>query len=682
MGPQLAAEDDGPAAFWGAVLSAIASACPAVGRRSLGAIAGSRVDFQTAVLSPLIDDLHGHRGELDLVLDDLHLVADADVHATLGWLVEHAPAGLRIAIATRHAPALALGRLRARGALTELRAADLRFGDEDAERFLNERLGLRLGADDVEALTRRTEGWPAGLYLAALSLRGVEHRSQFIAAFAGDDELIVDYLGPELLRGLDGPTRSFLLRTSILDSFCAPLCDAVAGTGRGAEAVLGELVRTNLFVVSLDRRRRWFRYGRMFAELLRAELAASEPDLVPELHRRAAAWFAGEGRVVDAIAHDLLAGDRETAALRIARWRPALLSSGDWAQAAAWLTQLPERELAIVPGFVVTKAWMAGMVGAREEVERLAAVARECDDGKALPDGSSSTESALALIGAAFPFGDAGAARRSALRAAALDPGDAGLPAVAHALGTTGYWAQARERDVRRDLERVVRLGADRPLEAAAAASALAHLAYLDLRAGNVARARGHVGRARRFASERGIEEHAQACAIRIASGWLQLADGRHEAAALELGRGLELARTLGEPLHVANALRLLAECREEVGDGDGAAMLLVQARAIVELQCPDPGVLRELVEATAARLGAAPGGRGRGASPDGVEPLSERELEVLRMLSGTLSLPAIASELFVAHNTIKTHTRAIYRKLGVAGRAEAVARARELRLV
>ncbi|MBW3654304.1 MAG: AMP-binding protein, partial [Actinobacteria bacterium] len=268
---QLAPEDDGLFAFWIAVVSGVAGACAAVGRRSLGALAAPLVDVQSAVLAPLIDELWTFGGAVDLVLDDLHLVCDPAAHETLGWFVEHAPANLRIAIATRHAPALGLGRLRARGELTELRTADLRFDGDDARRFLNERHGLALDDADVDALMRRTEGWPAGLYLAALSLRGVADQSAFIAAFAGDDELIVDYLRPELLRGLDDATRRFLRRTSILESFCAPLCDAVAGTDGSADEVLRELQRTNLFVVALDRRRRWFRYERLFAELLRAE---------------------------------------------------------------------------------------------------------------------------------------------------------------------------------------------------------------------------------------------------------------------------------------------------------------------------------------------------------------------------------------------------------------------------
>ncbi len=171
---QLAPEDDGLFAFWIAVVSGIAGACPQVGRRSLGALAGPFVDVQHDVLVPLVDDLGAHGVALDLVLDDLHLVSDAAAHGTLAWLVEKAPADVRIAIATRHAPGLPLGRLRARGDLTELRAADLRFDDGEARCLLNERLGRDLSPDELAALVRRTEGWPAGLYLAALSLRAVD----------------------------------------------------------------------------------------------------------------------------------------------------------------------------------------------------------------------------------------------------------------------------------------------------------------------------------------------------------------------------------------------------------------------------------------------------------------------------------------------------------------------------
>lgn len=678
---QLAPEDDGLFAFWIAIVSGIAGARPQIGKRSLGALAGPFVDVHSAVLAPLIDDLRSDDGAgLDLVLDDLHLITDRAAHETLGWLVENAPANLRIAIATRHAPGLPLGRLRARGDLAELRGADLRFDTPEVRGFLNDRLGLDLGDAELDALEERAEGWPAGLYLAALSLRGAPDREDGVAAFAGDDELIVDFLAPELLRGLDAETRSFLLRTSILESFCAPLCDAVAQCGVPSADVLGELQRTNLFLVALDRRRRWFRYERLFADLLRAELEAAEPALVAELHRRAARWHDGAGNVRAAIAHDLQAGDREHAALRIARSWASLYNSRDWPQVAAWMTQLPEDELAHVPGFIVAKAWIAGVLGMGDEVQRLAAIARAQDDGGALPDGSSCTESALALIDAGFPFGDVGRARRCAQRAAALDRGDAQVVNVAFALGFTGFWAGAPERDVRCALERAVRLGADRPFDAAIVTGALAHLAYLDLLAGDSARAHGHIARARRHARERGIDEHPPACMLGIASGWLLLADGRTAAAGAELERALELAHAYGEPLHVANATRLLAECRERAGD-DGAAGLLAQARAIVELRCPDPGILAQLVDMSAADIPVSDG-VALTISRDGCEPLSERELEVLRLLGGPLSLPAIAGELFVAHNTVKTHTRTIYRKLGAASRGEAVARGRTLRLL
>ncbi len=690
---QLTDGDDSPAAFWAALTGAIAAICPAVGRRSLAELLRAEPDIHAAVLVPLVEELRAGHAELDLVLDDLQCVADGDVHAQLGWFVENAPATLRVAIATSQPPALPLGRLGALGELTELRGADLRFGAGEAGRLLNEVFELRLGEDDVNDLTRRTGGRPADLYLAGLALHRARDRAGAVAALVDGDAMGPAQLAEALLRGLGAPTRRFLRRSSILDSFCAPLCDAVAGAAAPAEQVLAELRGQRHILEPLDRRARWHAYAAPFGQLLRAELQATEPELVPELHRRAAAWHAGEGRVAAAIDHDLRAGDREAAAARIARSWKALHNSDDRPHIPVWLAELPEHEVGRVPGFVVAKAWIAGLHRAHAEMDRLVALAREVDDGAALPDGSSSTEFALALIAATFAFGDVAHARRSALHAASLARGEAHGVSLALALGCSAFWAGAPDRDARRELERAVRHGASCSPDAAAAAVALAHLAFVDLRCGELARARGHVERARWHMRRAGIEGHALACTIAIAEGWLRLVEGRTEAAVAELGYGLALARAYGEPLYVAQALGLLAECQQEEGDHHAARQTLARAHAVTRLECPDPGVLRALVESAAAQLrprsatgtvATLDADADPDADPDAGagDRLSERELEVLHMLGGPLSLPQIARELRVAHNTIKTHTRTIYRKLRAGGRADAVERARALRLL
>jgi LuxR family maltose regulon positive regulatory protein len=670
---QLGTEDDNPFALWIAIVSALAGIDERIGRRSLGALAGPVDDLQGSVLAQLVDDVGASDRPLGLVLDDLHLITDPACHASLAWFVENTPATLRIAVATRSDPALPLGRMRANGEVSELRGEDLRFDAGEVATFLNGHLALGLAASDVAALARRTEGWPAGLYLAALSLRGAADRAGFVAAFAGVDRLIEEYLGPEILGGLDPELRAFLSRTSILERFCAPLCDAVAGVNTPAEALIAELERSNLFLVALDRRRRWYRYHHLFRDLLRAELDATEPERVAELHGRAAVWHHAAGELVDAIGHELAAGNLEAVAAQISEFWAELYNSSHWPTVAAWMAQLPESAVAHVRGYIVLKAWLAGAMGAREEVARLSALAREVDDGRPLPDGSSSTESSLAMIDAIFIYGDVVRARSAALRALELDGGERHTVMLAVVDSYTGFWAGVDEREVRASFGRALVVGGAHESDHAVVSPGYAHLALYDLRAGNVRGARANVEQALRIAEQGGVRERPASCITRTAHGWLLLAEGRPQDADDELRRALELARALREPLHVANALRVLAEVRSALGDDAGAAAYIAEARAIAA-SCAAPGLLSVFVEASAAAIA--------GRQEPLAEPLSERERVVLRKLAGNLSLPALARELFVSHNTIKTHCRTIYRKLDVRGRAAAVARARERGLV
>ena len=268
-------------------------------------------------------------------------------------------------IATRADPALPLARLRARGELVEIRAADLRFTPDEAAAYLNEVMGLDLTAPDVAALEGRTEGWIAALQLAALSMQGRDDIAGFIAGFAGDDRYIVDYLVEEVLQRQPERVRSFLLETSILARMTGPLCDAVTGQDDG-KAMLEALDRRNLFLVPLDDRRRWYRYHHLFADVLRAHLLDEQPDLVPELHRRACDWYEQNGERPEAIGHALAAGDLERAADLVELAIPALSRGRQEATLRRWLEALPDELLRMRP--VLSDAY-AGSILVRGEVE-------------------------------------------------------------------------------------------------------------------------------------------------------------------------------------------------------------------------------------------------------------------------------------------------------------------------
>ena len=298
--------DNDPALFWTYLVAALKTAAPGVGAGALSLLQPPQPPSEAGLVT-LLNDLDAISNDVVLVLDDYHVIDARDVQDGMAFLLEHLPPQIHLVIASRADPALPLARLRGRGELVEIRAADLRFTPGEAAAYLNEVMGLALTAADVAALEGRTEGWIAALQLAALSLQGREDTAAFIAGFAGDDRYIVDFLAEEVLQRQPEHVQQFLLQTSILDRLSGPLCDAVTGQD-GGKAKLAALERGNLFLVPLDDRRRWYRYHQLFADVLHARLRDEQPDDVPDLHRRASAWYEQNGEPSEAIRHALAAG--------------------------------------------------------------------------------------------------------------------------------------------------------------------------------------------------------------------------------------------------------------------------------------------------------------------------------------------------------------------------------------
>ncbi len=300
-----------------------------------------------------------------LVLDDYHVIDAPAVHEAVTFLLDRLPSKLHLVIATRSDPPLPLARLRSRGQLVELRADDLRFTDSEAGEFLNRVMGLDLTTGDVKALEDRTEGWIAGLQLAALSLRSLPGRDEttgFIASFTGSHRFVIDYLVDEVLARLPAATQQFLLRTSLLDRLTGPLCDEVTG-GSGGAAVLERLERENLFVVPLDAERSWYRYHHLFADVLRARLVAEQPDIVASLHSSASAWYAAHGFAADAVRHALAGGDIDSAARLIEQGLPQVRRSRQDGLMLAWVRALPEDVVRRNPALGIASAWSMMMAG-------------------------------------------------------------------------------------------------------------------------------------------------------------------------------------------------------------------------------------------------------------------------------------------------------------------------------
>jgi LuxR family maltose regulon positive regulatory protein len=343
---------------------------------------------QQAPIERLLTDLLNEVAALDdpliLVLDDLHTVAHPAVHEALAFLVEHLPPTLHLAITTREDPPLPLARLRARNQVTEVRSADLRFRPDEAAEFLAQAAGATLSSEQVAALDERTEGWIAGLQMAALSLRGRDDADAFLDAFAGSHRFVLDYLLEEVLQQQADDIVAFLLRTSILERLSGPLCDAVTGGSVGA-ATLEGLERSNLFLIPLDDERRWYRYHHLFADVLRARASERLTESVAELHRRASTWFEREGLHAEAIRHALAADDTTRAADLIElAWR-TMDTNYENATWLVWAKQLPEPVIRSRPVVCAALGWALLGGGRMLEAKPYLALAERWIDPEAEP---------------------------------------------------------------------------------------------------------------------------------------------------------------------------------------------------------------------------------------------------------------------------------------------------------
>ena len=412
--------------FWTYVLLAIDRAAPGSAAAALTLLQSGQASVE-AVLAGVVNELSVHSGEVTIVLDDYHLSDGVDVANGMAFLVEHLPPQLRLVISTRADPALPLSRLRARGDLVEIRAADLRFSGDEVAGYLNGINGLDLAAADLAALGARTEGWVAALQLAAISLRGLDDPSAFIAGFAGDDRFVVDYLADEVLGRQPDAVRRFLLDTSVLDRLTGPLCDAVSPltAGGSAKTMLETLDRENLFLVALDGHRTWYRYHHLFGDVLRAHLFEERPDEVPELHRRASGWYAAAGQPESAVRHALAAGDADRAADHIELAIPTLRRERREELIRRWAHELPDEVVRERP--VLAIELIGGLMSSNEfegvdlrldHVEELLArpaaelVVVDDDELPRVPASIEMYRAALALIGG-DPLGAIARAQRA-----------------------------------------------------------------------------------------------------------------------------------------------------------------------------------------------------------------------------------------------------------------------------
>ena len=661
--------DNDPKRFWRYLLLAADQAGSAAGAAALRRLDAAGSDVLRDVLPAFVNELASAQAPLVLVLDDYHLVTSAQVHATVATLLDRCPPQLNLMLITRADPPLPLSRLRVRGDLAELRAEDLRFSAGEAVEFFSSRLGPLLSEHDVLRLLARTEGWAAGLQLAALRLRDRPDRSDFIDRLTGADWHIVNYLGEEVLASQPPEVREFLLVTSVLNRMCAPLCDALTERADAA-GLISEIYRANLFLVPLDDEHRWFRYHHLFGGLLRHELARTAPDRPSVLHQRAARWFADRGDTAEAIGHAIASGD-ETLSGRLvaAHWRQPF-NAGQLETVRMWLDALPAELVATDASLSAARVWVALDTGRHEEV----GAALDAAETSVPPDTQLMVLRALQL----YKAGDVGgaAARLREISPSADDP----FIATVHRLVQGISWMWLGDTDRARELLVEAARRAEDDGNRLAYIYAEGCRALLAVNRGDLALANSLMADAESAVGQTLSDSHFVAMFPALARARLGIeradwAGARHAAgAAVELGRRgagrVELAAAL---LTAAKASRICPDPQDPGVDPGG---LVGEARGILRY-CADPGPL-VTTWLTGEQRAAAARTRQEGL----IEPLTDRELTILRMLPAPYSLRQLASELFVTPNTLKTHLRAIYRKLGAESREEAVIRARERGLI
>jgi LuxR family maltose regulon positive regulatory protein len=589
--------DNDPALFWTYLVAALNTGVSGGGAGAIPLLQPPQPPNEAGLVA-LLNDLDAISDDVVLVLDDYHVIDTRDVQDGMAFLLEHLPPQIHLVIASRTDPPLPLARLRGRGELAEIRAADLRFTPSEAAEYLNGVMGLVLTAADVAALEGRTEGWIAALQLAALSMQGREDTAAFIDGFAGDDRYIVDFLAEEVLQRQPEHVQHFLLQTSILDRLSGPLCDAVTGQD-GGKAKLTALERGNLFLVPLDDRRRWYRYHQLFADVLHARLLDEQPDEVSELHRRASAWHEQNNEPSEAIRHALAAQDFERAADLIELALPAMLRIRQEAAVLGWLELLPDEVVRVRPVLSVgfagallaggefeavevrlrdAERWLHGTTGISQESQAPAAEMIVVDDAefRRLP-----AEIELYRAAQALARGDGPGTVRHARRALEFSPADDHLGrASAAALMGLASWASG-------DLE----AGHSGYAECMAGLRRAGHIADTfgcAIALADIRRTQGRLGEAMRT-YEQALQRAPQQGGS-VLRGTADMYVGMSEihrerddlpAATQQLLRSQELGEHIGLPQNRYRWRVAMARIREAEGDLGGALDLLNEAERL-----------------------------------------------------------------------------------------------------
>ena len=610
-----------------------------------------------------------------LVLDDLHAVGNPSCFDALAELSRYVPPGSLMAIVSREEPALPLPRWRTQGWLLEFGVPDLRL-DEDEAGLLFEAAGVEFEPDQVTKLTARTEGWPAGLYLAVLSYKAGAVNARTENVLAGDDRFVSEYFRSELLAHLPPAEAQFLTRTSILERMRGGLCDAVL-EATGADRTLEALGRENGFVVRLDVRGEWYRYHHLFGQLLLNELERSEPEIVPALNRRAMAWCIANGLPEEAIAYGQAAGETSTVASLVDAIALATHFDGRRETVEEWLSWFDESELARYPALAVYGGWFRGVTGRGDEAGRCLAIADGATSAIPLSDGSATIAPWVATLRAhMMPNGADRALEDANLALDQLPPGSGWVPVALEGRGIAHVLLGASERAAE-DFAATIEAGIARGAHGSVF-HAEAQLALLAAQEGAWAEASRYARSAQARVEETGLGEYATSALPHAVGARVALHEGRRDDAREGLARAHRLRPLLdhGLPCLTVQVGLELVRAHLALGEAAAARTVLAETKRVLQLR-PNLGTLVAEAQELGDRVEASTGPAGAWAMS-----LTGAEMRLLPYLATHLTFPEIADRLFISRNTVKTEAVAIYRKLTASSRSEAIERAIEVGLL
>lgn len=660
---QVEGNDSDPARFWVYLVQAIGQAHPTILSALEPVVVGSNGDDQV-VVPALVNELAKLTDPFLIVIDDYHLIDNPSVHQGMERLIDLCPSSATIVLSTRVDPPFRLGRLRVRNQIIEIRGNDFRFDTAEAAGLLSP-AGQVLEDTVVEQLCDRTEGWAAGLVLAGLSLRRSSDPEQFIQAFHGDDQLVVDYMTDEFLATVSDAHRLRLLETSILEQFNGSLVNAVTDATDGADW-LRTTAKVNQLLIGLDRTGSWYRYHHLLRDLLRLEAEQAFPERLNELHRRAAAWFESEGDLSQAVAHQLAAGDQDEAGRLMFAYGQMLIANGQFDTLRAVLEQVGDVGKTMA-WCTLAWGWCDFVSGRYSQAEAWVQATHDVAS-----DGFDQTITASLRMNISLGRGEVGPALSIARELDAAGVFESNTPDVAGVAGGAYMWAGQAD-NARLALNLAGRKAAEDQVNSTHLLS-LIYQAINEFDAGHTAAAQAAVTVALETADEFGMASYPRtgaALAIRARTATDPV------TASADALRAVELTRRMSGDLLLGYVLTICGDTLLDAGNQAGEA-LLIEARTVID-GCPDPGIAGRHLARIESRhsIWAAPA-----PADQIVEQLTERETAVLRYLPTSMSQREIASELYVSFNTVKTHCVAIYRKLGVGDRRAAVQAARDIHLL